>query len=848
VSGASGASRYPGVSGVSGVSGTPGARGGSRGLGSILGLPRGRRRALLRAGGAVGVVVALLAVLLAVGDHETLPATALPVESGQAWVASDQVGTLTLLDGIAGRAEANIRVSGFSPALLEAGQSAARGFALDRQTGTVTTIDDATLAASSVTESLTGNDDQAQIYPSTNTLYVVDGASDEVTAYDAGTLREDGVPQPFGPGGSPYSAVVDSSGRLWVLDGTDGTLSWFSARDHGARADPLPNGSTLTVADGVPVVVESVQQSAYLVGSGGVLGRRVRLGAAGQIGSVVTGSATAQELLVTASAGTRYQTCSFALGSCEAAIGLDAAGHDLGPAVADDGRVFVPDYTAGAVWVLDPSGAARGVREVRVFPGADQFELVGANGLVFYNDPESNVAGTVAADGTVNVILKYGTVAAPATASATAAASASPSAAASSSAGPPARPTGSPSPQSAPGVPRPSPGTPRPAPSGSKAPSPSPSPSPTNTVRIPCGATLTSSTTLTQDMHCNGNALIIGADDVTLDLGGHTVGGSGSGAGITLSGTGKPLAGAVVENGTVSGFSDGLLIDGPDGADAPQLSHLVFTGDGGGGSGSAAIEVGAATVNGMTLSSVQVDGGGRASFESTGLLGETLEIDDSSFEDAPFTLDEPADVDVQPDLNSDAFQNSAVTFEYVGLAKITDTQFTGSPFLDMCHEDGADQFEGDQFDDTGTGLEIEGMAEERVEGDWFENDTVGLYLKLREGDTDDVVSGDTFSHDGAAGILLDDTAADSASLTLSENILKDNGHDPAGTEDDGGNRVADGIHLYAPGGGVTVSGNTMSDDAAYGIWSVLAGTASGSGNVSTQDTDGCDPRALCTYP
>ena len=845
MSGASGISRHPGSSGGPG---TPGARRGrSRALGSILASPQGRRRARLRAGGAVAVVVALLAVLLAVGDHETLPATVLPVESGQAWVASDQVGTLTLLDGIAGKADANVRVSRFSPALLAAGQSATRGFALDRQTGSVTTIADATLAASSVTESLTANDDQDQIYPSTNTLYLVDGASDEVTAYDSGTLREDGAPQPFGADSSPYSAVVDSSGRLWVLDGIDGTLSWFTAQDHASRADPLPNGSTLTVADGMPVVVEPVHQSAYLVGSGGVLGRRVQLGAAGQTGSVVTGSATAQELLVTSSSGAAYQTCSFALGSCEAAIGLDAAGHDLGPAVADDGRVFVPDYTAGAVWVLDPTGAAGGVREVHVFPGADQFELLGANGLVFYNDPESNVAGTVAADGAVHVILKYGT-AAPASTSATSAAS--PLAPASSSAAtpPPVRPTGPPSTRPAPGSPSPSPGPPRPAPSGSKAPSPSPSPSPTNTARIPCGSTITSSVTLTQDMRCDGNALIIGADDVTLDLGGHTLSGSGSGAGITLSGAGKPLDGAVVENGTVSGFSDGLLIGASTGADDPQLSHLVFTGDGDGGNKSAAIEVGKATVAGMTLSSVQVDGGGRASFDSTGVLSGKLGIDDSSFDDAPFTLDELGDVYVTPDLSSDAFQNSAVTFEFVGLATVTDTQLTGSPFLDMCHDVGSDLFQGDQFSDTGTGLEIEGMANEQVLGDWFEQDTVGLYLKLGPGDTGDEISGNTFSHDGAAGIQLDDTALDPASLTLTENILSDNGHDPAGTEDGGGNRVADGIHLYAPGGGVTVSDNTTSDDAAYGIWSVLAGTASGSGNLSTGDKDGCDPRSLCTYP
>ena len=44
---------------------------------------------------------------------------------------------------------------------------------------------------------------------------------------------------------------------------------------------------------------------------------------------------------------------------------------------------------------------------------------------------------------------------------------------------------------------------------------------------VTCGATLTASTTLSADLvHCPGTALVIGADGITVDLGGHTISGT----------------------------------------------------------------------------------------------------------------------------------------------------------------------------------------------------------------------------------------------------------------------------------------------------------------------------------
>lgn len=78
-----------------------------------------------------------------------------------------------------------------------------------------------------------------------------------------------------------------------------------------------------------------------------------------------------------------------------------------------------------------------------------------------------------------------------------------------------------------------------------------------------CGTTITASTTLTHDVGpCAGDGLIMGADNITLDLGGFTVYGVPgpqplpSGAGIVI----QDHSGVTVKNGRVSGFDGGVEI------------------------------------------------------------------------------------------------------------------------------------------------------------------------------------------------------------------------------------------------------------------------------------------------
>ena len=95
---------------------------------------------------------------------------------------------------------------------------------------------------------------------------------------------------------------------------------------------------------------------------------------------------------------------------------------------------------------------------------------------------------------------------------------------------------------------------------------------------LACGTTITASTTLTADVNCPGDAIVIGAPGVVLDLGGRTLTGAGfidDGAGVRV------LAGkATVRNGRVQNFRYGVhLGPGSDGSLAERLS-LDRDGDG----------------------------------------------------------------------------------------------------------------------------------------------------------------------------------------------------------------------------------------------------------------------------
>jgi parallel beta-helix repeat protein len=77
---------------------------------------------------------------------------------------------------------------------------------------------------------------------------------------------------------------------------------------------------------------------------------------------------------------------------------------------------------------------------------------------------------------------------------------------------------------------------------------------------LTCGTVVTTDIILTANLGpCPGDALIAGADDITIDLGGFTISGTGTatGAGVRVA----QRSGVTVTNGTIQGFHTGVVLD-----------------------------------------------------------------------------------------------------------------------------------------------------------------------------------------------------------------------------------------------------------------------------------------------
>jgi parallel beta-helix repeat protein len=109
--------------------------------------------------------------------------------------------------------------------------------------------------------------------------------------------------------------------------------------------------------------------------------------------------------------------------------------------------------------------------------------------------------------------------------------------------------------------------------------------------RLSCGDVITKSTTLTADVGpCDGNGIIVGADNIRLNLNGHTISGTpgvgnGNAAGIRLpfrtgvTITGHP--GNSGKKGTVTGFDGGVFVNGGSGNTIENLVVRDNIGPGG---------------------------------------------------------------------------------------------------------------------------------------------------------------------------------------------------------------------------------------------------------------------------
>jgi parallel beta-helix repeat protein len=839
---------------------------------------RRHRRALI----ATVAVMVLLAGVVVVGLQQAYPATKVQLRPGTAWVTSNRVGQVALLDGASDSLadELTVATDGHD---LAAGQLGSAGYVADQSTGEVRRIDGASLTASQPARLTAATSGTFAIYPTTTDLYVVDRDRGEVDSADPATLGALHNPVQVGPG-SQFQA--DDS-TLWILDSRTGDLTGLTNGDEHGRGHVVdPKGAQLALAAGRPAVVDATAGRAYLLDpDSGAVTENMPLALTDS--SVVGGSSGRLRVLVTDSGDPQLRSCSFTAGGCAAPIRFATSSAQLGAPVEVGDTAFVPDYSDGSVWLADLPDNNRGPH-VQIFRRSVRFQLFARDGLVFYNDPDSAQAGVIDLHGDAFGITKY-TIGPP---------QVNPSATSTPKPNPSITPTTRPKPgpttrTTQPTVPLPVITTPKPpaplvvrainiAPpvieTGDKVaftatvnggPPTSYQWSITNlgtstveatgtdleldhtftaagTYRVDltvadavstamgskmftvtaappalvCGATITTDVRLTADLTCPSDGVVIGAAGLTVDLNGHTL--TGPGTGSSTAG----ILGFSSSNGTI--FNNLTVMNGTvsnfgTGIDicSGGIKNTVLTGDN-------------ASINEPPpcAQDVSVTGGAVGSFDlsldgNTTIANSSVQGDITAVKSG-LTIDasDMKNVDITSSESGVVIENNpnAVNFHLSAITSgvtVKDNTLTGNGGIAVQLNDVSPnaQITGNTVSGYQIGVELDGSSSL--------DDVAGA-----------VISGNTFSNNSGAGVYID-SASGSASkpLIVSGNTFSGNGCDCGGPPaDTHGQAIDGGIHLDLPANpNLTVSSNTITRSGDFAIDAANGVSDGGSANHASNN-------------
>jgi hypothetical protein len=370
-------------------------------------------------------------------------------------------------------------------------------------------------------------------------------------------------------------------------------------------------------------------------------------------------------------------------------------------------------------------------------------------------------------------------------------------------------------------------------------------------VTIQCGQDITASITVANDLTCPGSALTISADNVTVNLGGHAITGSGQGTGITLSPNSDEAAitGATVSNGTIENFGTAVFFDQ---AVDSTFDKVSLINDAAGDSPVFTTFVPGGMAHGVQITHSKIlDTGGFITYAD--LETSQFSFTDTDIDTGEFYFSQTIG---GPTFTDDHFTDVTLDLDIEGGTTVTGSSFDDSPVINNDNGFGYDTFENNTFTGAGTALTIATVGNQQLLDNTFTGNDIGAVISGSLGDT---ISGNTFTRNATAGVFYNDTTGappgtgsnPGAQLTVSDNVANANGKSPDGSLDPGNLPVEGGIYLYLPNGGATITDNHTSHNGGYGIFAPPSFGGSfyntTSGNISTGDFGKCYPLAICTY-
>jgi parallel beta-helix repeat protein len=339
-----------------------------------------------------------------------------------------------------------------------------------------------------------------------------------------------------------------------------------------------------------------------------------------------------------------------------------------------------------------------------------------------------------------------------------------------------------------------------------------------------CGDTITTSVRLTSDLvGCGAAGLIVGASGITVDLGGHTLGGTNLPNSVGISNTGH--ANVKIVNGTISGFhTDGVAIHH---ASGNRLNKVTIRGIGSGGKNNDADagvlldhSPGAVVTDTIVANSVHAfQSDGIDVLFSAGALIQGNHLSQNNW-DGLVLIQSPRSRVVGNELDAngnngmeanagsdfisvsgnraDRNKNWGIVVGAVGHARVLGNTATGN---------GQD------------GLSFFDLASSTIQGNHATANGVGINLHGgQHGSKLNQVLGNTVTKNKHAGIVV---SGDGAKSPADANVVS--GNTASGNGSDGG------IVVVRPAHGNTLRNNTATGNAGHGI-DAVTGTIDGGGN------------------
>ncbi|MGW4795798.1 hypothetical protein ACWEPC_25620 [Nonomuraea sp. NPDC004297] len=353
---------------------------------------RGDRATAVIAGAAAAVLVAV-AAWFGVGVSSANPKLA---DVG-AWLWTAARGKIVHVNGLSGEVDGYLDDK--AGRRLRVVQDGGHVLLVDDATGFVSRVEPSQLSVSQTRDFGAAG---MQLAMSGDTAYAVDPATGKIQQIDPVTLGTVGaavtLPGPLG------AARVDGGGRLWVPVTAKGQVVPVA---NGAADEPVKVGEpgeelSVTIAGGLPVVVNSRAATATVIGSDGGVGEITLPKEVAQAakGGALTPASTEGSLVPILSAGRSGLIVVIDTGSNSVLSTRFAADDpaDLGVPQVLGSKVYVPDHGSGSLIVWDSATGGQPTT-LRVAQRPGPVDVFVKDGLLWANDENGDKAVVIDPEG-----------------------------------------------------------------------------------------------------------------------------------------------------------------------------------------------------------------------------------------------------------------------------------------------------------------------------------------------------------------------------------------------------------------------------------------------------------------